>query len=179
MFNPGGYPLGTGANAMSTRLYTDWYALYQTSATPAIQSLPWYSTIGNHDVPTPGGVDLEIAYDRSPLYAPYGANWNLPARYYSLDYYNPSNVRAPQPTQSSHAPLLTRAAFPFAQTAVSVRVINLNTNPCVADYTNKAGVCCSCARAAASSSRRRRSRWLRRSHRRQGRPCMRCPTSCL
>lgn len=83
---------------MNTRLYTDWYSLYQTAATPAIQNLPWYSTVGNHDLPTPGGVDTEIAYDRlgnnaNQPYYPYGQNWNMPARYYSLDYYNPNTAR--------------------------------------------------------------------------------------
>ena len=118
-FNPSGFPLASGSTANNTRLYTDWYSFYQTSATPAIQNLPWYSTIGNHDLPTPGGVDVEIAYDRQGNYAgqpyyPIGQNWNLPARYYSVDYVSSAS-------------------------AASVRVINLDTNPCNADYVNKVG----------------------------------------
>ena len=118
-FNPAGFPLANGSTAMNTRLYTDWYSFYQTPTTPAIQNLPWYSTIGNHDLPTPGGVDLEIAYDRQGNFAgqpyyPIGQNWNLPARYYSVDYVSSAS-------------------------AASVRVINLDTNACNADYVNKVG----------------------------------------
>ena len=70
MFNPG----------LPTRLQTDFLNFYQTPQLPYILNVPWYSVIGNHDVPTPGGVDLQIAYsDMTTL-------WNFPARYYSVDF---------------------------------------------------------------------------------------------
>ena len=121
---------------MNTRLYTDWYAnmytyyslaatdlhpppryqLYQTADTPSIQNLPWYSVIGNHDIATPGSVELQIAYDLNPAYNTYGAKWNMPARYYSFDM-----------------------ASTAAGSTASVRVIALHTTPCNADYINKPG----------------------------------------
>lgn len=91
-FNPVGFP---------SRLQTDWANIYQSPATPNIAGLPWMSVLGNHDIPTPGGVDAQIGYGAK------SANWILPARYYSVD---------------------------LVATGVSMRVIALNTNPCVGKY---------------------------------------------
>lgn len=95
--------------------YLDRYSVYQTASTPSIKGLPWFSVLGNHDLPTPGGVDIQINYDILGKQAqgvyPYGANWNLPARYYAADFYTSSGSSGP-----------------------SVRLIALNTNPCNAQY---------------------------------------------
>lgn len=90
---------------MPTRLVTDWANIYQTPSTPSIQALPWLSVLGNHDIPTPGGVDAQIAYGAA------NANWVLPSRYYSVDL--------------------------LSTKGVSVRVIALNTVPCVGKYLKK------------------------------------------
>ena len=117
-YTPGGFPLTPGSTAQNTRLYSDWFSMYQTSATPAISSLPWYSVLGNHDMTSPGSVDLQIAYSQQGKasgqpYYPYGLNWNMPSRYYSVDYYTTGGS--------------------------SVRVIALNTNPCNAQYVENFG----------------------------------------
>ena len=63
----------------AARFQNDWYNIYKTPATPALQKLPWINSLGNHDaLGLLSGVNAQIAYQQS------NPDWVLPARYVVL-----------------------------------------------------------------------------------------------